>query len=359
MAEVGLVFPSDLAGWKAWAARRNPLGLMRSHFARSMARVGRRTDSWRAALLLPCGQPEVLAVVDSWSPSCRVVLEDTIRHLDPTRVAVLTSLDEVIAAFRDGRSTRTVSSTDQLPAVEVVLSLGAFTHLGGIVKPWTLAHGIRYVVPQHGLMTPWAPPLSDGDEVLSWTDADADFWSARRDSVTRHVVGSRLLWTATAREPVELLSDRPVMLGQLHGIELHRAEKQRIYIDFCRATGATYRPHPNESDAVSLVQHEAMRRAGVVFEADSPPLGRLGRPVVSIFSTGTVEAAQRGLPAWVHHRRPPAWLRDFWERYGLSRWHSTPTRPIDPGDVDPALAAARIIAPSLVIGDGSEDGGHR
>ena len=36
-----------------------------------------------------------------------------------------------------------------------------------------------------------------------------------------------------------------------------------------------------------------------------------------MFSTGVLEAAARGLPAWVDFPDPPAWLREFWDRYGM------------------------------------------
>ena len=86
-----------------------------------------------------------------------------------------------------------------------------------------------------------------------------------------------------------------------------------------------------------------MRRAGVVFADSGQPLAEVGRPVVSIFSTGTIEAAQRGLPAWVHHPTPPAWLKEFWGRYGLSSYRSAPTPPMPVPDLEPTAGIARAV----------------
>ena len=53
------------------------------------------------------------------------------------------------------------------------------------------------------------------------------------------------------------------------------------------------------------------------------PLVDLPNPVVSIFSTGILEAAARGRDAWVDFPHPPLWLEEFWERYGMHRFGSS------------------------------------
>ena len=233
-------------------------------------------------------------------------------------------------------------SPAQLPkSIEQVLSLGAFCALSGRVKPWATKRDIRFSVVQHGLMTPWAPPLSDGDHLLAWSEADGHYWSADRPSITWEVVGPQMLWEADQQPRLAVADDRPIMLGQLHGIELDRMDKLRVYRDFCSDWRADYRPHPNESDVLSKAGHAWLRRRGVAFEASGRPVTELARPVVSIFSTGTLEAAQRGLPAWVHHPDPPSWVADFWGRYGLSPSGSAPTKPWQLGDVPPSVLIAR------------------
>lgn len=337
---MGLRYPSDLAAWNRSQMLRNPL--------RTALRVTRSSKSGDSALsgqlLLPAEEPTVLVVVDSWSPSCRLVLEEPLAHLDQPKVAVLTAIPEVLARFGPGRTSIAFTGVDQLPtSVDVVLSLGAYIGLGAVVEPWAKRSQRAFVVVQHGLMTPLAPPLNDGDHLLAWSAADADYWSAGRATITWDVVGSQLLWQAAHQSPVQLLDDRPVVLGQLHGTELPRASKQALYTNFCQRTGAQYRPHPNERDALSRLQHRVMRSAGVQFENSQVPVIDLGRPVVSIFSTGTLEAAYRGLPAWVHHPRPPAWIKEFWQRYGLAEYRQPPTVPQPLPEVEPAIAIAQAV----------------
>ena len=59
----------------------------------------------------------------------------------------------------------------------------------------------------------------------------------------------------------------------------------------------------------------------MVVDRSGTPLRELGAPVVSVFSTGVLEAAAAGLPAWVLLRRSARrGSPEFWERYGMSRW---------------------------------------
>ena len=112
---------------------------------------------------------------------------------------------------------------------------------------------------------------------------------------------------------------------------------------FCRSTGATYRPHPAEIDKLSRLQHAVWRRQGIAIDTSGSPLNQSTRPVVSAFSTGVVEAACRGVPAWVHLDRPPAWVEEFWERYGMRRWGGEPT----PAPSAPESAPASIVAEAV------------
>lgn len=43
-------------------------------------------------------------------------------------------------------------------------------------------------------------------------------------------------------------------------------------------------------------------------------------PVVSAYSTGVLEAAARGLPAWATFPDAPTWLHEVWDRYGMARY---------------------------------------
>lgn len=338
---MGLRFPDNLDDWRVWQKRRQPLRSAVGALKRQRAALPPP-----ARLLMPADEPNVLVVVDVFSPSCRLVIGDPMAFLDHRKTAVLTAIPEVIAQFGEGREDLPFEGVQQLPeSIASVLSLGAFLGLSERVEAWTKSSGRRFAVVQHGLMTPWAPPLNVGDHLLAWSESDAHFWSADRPGITWEVVGSQMLWQAARQPTAELLDERPLLLGQLHGIEMGRLEKQRVYTRFSRATGAEYRPHPNERDAVSQAQHRIMRASGVGFADTSQPLTDVGRPVVSIFSTGTIEAAQRGLPAWVHHPNPPAWLKEFWARYCLSPYRGVPTPPLPVPDLEPTAGIARSVQP--------------
>ena len=90
------------------------------------------------------------------------------------------------------------------------------------------------------------------------------------------------------------------------------------------------------------IHHASYRRLGIVVEG-STPLAELTGPVVSVFSTGVLEAASQGREAWVDFPRPPVWLGEFWERYGMHRFGDRPT----PAPAGPAIEPARRVAEIL------------
>lgn len=274
----------------------------------------------------------------------RSCLWEPLEHLDPRRTAVIAPAGVELPDALTGLATQEFMGVHQLPtSLESVLSLGAYLPISGQVQPWAARRDIPFVIIQHGLLTPWAPPAPPGAHVLAWSDADVEMWRSSGSGVTAQVVGSQLLWRAHEAPAVSPRSERPLMLGQLHGTELPRRDTFATYVDFARRVPSDYRPHPNENDLVSRGLHVAMKRQGVSFETSTGSLVDLARPVVSIFSTGTLETAMRGLPAWVTHPSPPEWVRQFWWRYGLSEWGSEPTPPWAMPDVEPAVAAARAV----------------
>lgn len=338
MVTSGLRF-CDLEAWQRWSARQGAVRALASR----VRHASRPVPPPPAILSLPAEEPTALVVVDMLTSSCRAAVAAPVSRMNPRTTAVLSRIPEAVDMVKGGEQLAW-RGTDGLPnSIDQVLTLGSYCELAGQVKPWCHSRDIRFVVAQHGLITPWAPPLADGDHFLAWSQSDAEYQTEGWSSVTVDVVGSQMMWEAAALPEAQVLDDRPVMLGQLHGIELGRVAEQRIYTGFCTQHGADYRPHPNEADILSRAQHGVMRRAGVHFETSGLPLAELGRPVVSIFSTGTLEAAQRGLPAWVYHPRPPDWIRDFWTRYGLSQLGSAPTAPPVLPDVEPATQVARIM----------------
>lgn len=335
----GLQF-TDLAGWRDWSDSRNRLrGGLRAAKARLRPVMPRS-----ATLYLPPGAPRVLVVLDLMTPSCRFAAHTPLAHLDPRTTAVLTALADPDLPVAGTWTPVAYTDAAQLePSIDEVLSLGSYLGLSGDIKQWASRRDVRFNVVQHGLLTPWSPPAAQGDHLLAWTHADAEYWRSRTPGVTTEVVGSQMLWNATQLPAATVVDERPVVLGQLHGIELRKDDALRAYLRFCRGEGVSYRPHPNEADALSRGAHRVMRAAGIDFETSGRPLVDLGRPVVSIFSTGSLEAAHRGLPAWVMHPSPPGWVRDFWSRYKLRTWGSEPTEAWHRPEREPAAEIARAL----------------
>ena len=134
-----------------------------------------------------------------------------------------------------------------------------------------------------------------------------------------------------------------VYLGQGHAAEISRARLAHAAFTTCREHGAVYRPHPSERDVTSRAVLSAYARAGITVDTTGTPLVDLDAPIVSVFSTGVLEAASRGRDAWVDFPRPPAWLGEFWERYGMHRLGSPPTPAPAPIAQEPAERIAEIL----------------
>ena len=226
--------------------------------------------------------------------------------------------------------------------MQVVGSTGHYLPRGAIGHAWSRRLGAEFLTVQHGLLTPFAPPLAAESRLLAWSPADGEFWRSGRPDVTTEVVGSELLWRA-AQGHTTVTDERPTFLGQLHSAEMGRRAMARFTGRLCRAERLRYRPHPGERDRLSRWQHARWRRQGIELDDGTVPLRDLPTPVVSVFSTGILEAAARGVPAWAAYDRPPAWLAEFWERYGMSRYGGAPTPAPAPPERRPALAVAAAI----------------
>lgn len=336
---MGLIF-DDVARWRRWQAGRAPV--------RSAVR-GARDRSRRAAppwLLLGSSEADLLVVLDARTPSALAAYAAPVARLrELHRVAVLAPSDptDVLPAHP-----WSVRRPEDLPAalrtIRTTYSAGTFAPLGAAVHR-SSAPGTCHVVGQHGLLTPMAPPPPPGAHLLAWTAADAAFWRSGRADLVTTVVGSQLLASgapvapAAVREP----DTTPVYLGQLHGAELPRRRLAAAALGFCRAQGATYRPHPAETDRRSRAVHDRLRRAGVEVATPADPLTRAGRPVVGVFSTGILEAAARGIEAYAEFPDPPPWLREFWHRYDMRGLDQGPTPPPVRTFVEPATAIAAVL----------------
>lgn len=335
---MGLTHPADLDSWHRWQQSRHRLRRLRHAAGPSRPAVPERL-----VLTTYSADPRLLVALDSTSPTSNASLVEPLAHLD-LPLAVLSPGAPPMIAGRGPMTSQEVGPDlpDALRGLRVTLSLGHYLPRGAAAHAWAQRVQARQLVVQHGALTPFAPPLPPGAELLAWSDADARFWADRRPDVTHEVVGSQLLWNAVATDLGADPDLRLTYLGQMHAAELSRSRLVRSAAAFCRARGAVYRPHPSERDVLSRLAHDGYRRLGVTVDA-SVPLASLGGPVVSVFSTGVLEAAARGRDAWVDFPRPPAWLGEFWERYGMHRLGDAPTpAPVRP-DVEPARRVAEVV----------------
>lgn len=340
-----IAFP-DLDAWRRWESRQRRVQRLAAS-VRSRLAPPPAGDAPGPALLLPAEEPDVLVVIDVWSPSCVAAIGGPMKFLNPRRTAVLTRIPAVADLYSQGRNRVDFSHDNRIPrSVSEVVTLGAFNDLAGRVEPWARRNDARFSVVQHGALTPWAPPLTDATHLFAWSDEDAEYWAAGRSALTVQTVGAQLLWDAAqARKSTRPTDERPLMLGQMHGVELPARQLKRVYTDFCIGIGADYRPHPNERDTLSRLRHRSMRRKGVRFDPSRVSVRDLRRTVVSVFSTGTIEAAHSGLPAFVHHPDPPPWLRAFWRRYGLAEFGGAPSEPREQPMDEPAASIAKAVQP--------------
>ena len=86
-----------------------------------------------------------------------------------------------------------------------------------------------------------------------------------------------------------------------------------------------------------------LRRRGIMLQDPPLPLAAQNRPVVAVFSADILEAAVRGLPAWVHAPHAPAWVHEHWERYGMRPTGGEPTPAPSVGADEPARLIAQIL----------------
>lgn len=336
---MGLKHPEQLADWQRWQSWRKPLSALKTALRREDP-----SAPVRAWISTSGDDPRAAFILESRAASSLMAVVDPLQHLTDTDVALVSSFDP--AGILPEGSWRTTAVDSFVPgrdltSVEGIVSAAHYLPLGASAHRHAVERGLAYATVQHGLLTPSAPPLPAGTHLLAWSQQDADFWLSGRTDIQVTVTGSALLDRA-ADAPRERVSrfTSPLFLGQLHGAELPRVGMTRAATTFCLLTGASYRPHPSETDRLSRIQHARWRRRGIHIETSGVPLVQISRPVVSAFSTGVLEAAARGIPAWVYYPNPPGWLEEFWERYGLSQWGQSPTPPPPRPSSDPAASVA-------------------
>ena len=358
-----LKYPLDLDAWQAWQRRQKKLKWAKYKLNSLLASARSRTVAEEPVhgLLYTRGtKPQVLIVMDSFSPTNRNAILEPLKHLDAVDVALWVPedaseyLDGQYASERYSRkdwSEQEISGDELmrlLPDIRIVLSAAQFLGRGAAAYEYARAIGAEYWMVQHGLLVPQAPPLPVGCTLLAFSEADAEFWASGRRDVTTHAVGSQLLYLAAQKaagaEAQKQNDLEPIFLGQMHGAELPRASFAYASHSFLKKFGGSYRPHPSEKDKLSVLTHKLWEKEGIHIDRSGTPLNEVPNPVVSIFSTGVLEAAIRGIPAWVYHPAPPAWLVEFWDRYGMNQWGQEPT----PAPVQPKKEPAQRIAELMI-----------
>ena len=358
-----LKYPLDLDAWQAWQRRQKKLKWAKYKLNSLLDSARSRTvaeEPVRGLLYTRGAKPQVLIVMDSFSPTNRNAILEPLKHLGAVDVALWVPedaseyLDGQYASERYSRkdwSEQEISGDELmrlLPDVRIVLSAAQFLGRGAVAYEFSRAIGAEYWMVQHGLLVPQAPPLPVGCTLLAFSEADAQFWASGRRDVTTHAVGSQLLYLAAQKaagaEEQKQNDLEPIFLGQMHGAELPRASFAYASHSFLKKYGGIYRPHPSEKDKLSVLTHKLWEKEGMRIDRSGTPLNEVPNPVVSIFSTGVLEAAIRGIPAWVYHPAPPAWLVEFWDRYGMNQWGQEPT----PAPVQPKTEPAQRIAELMI-----------
>ncbi|MCV7706139.1 RNA-binding protein [Micrococcus luteus] len=390
----------DLPAWQRWQRAQWPASRRAVDRARTAARAGRSLLRRGGAaapeagltLLLPPGDLHSLVALESAGPTQWAALAAPVLALaegrsrlpavfEPGSAAELAArrmlrdgtawlLPAAVAdAVRDrlpwGAALTPVPAVDaalaeRLAGLRRVLVAGEYLPAGRAAVRWARERGARVGVVQHGLLAVSTPPVPRDVTLYAFTARDAGWWTQGRADVRAVAVGSALLEDARRAAPSAPPAGSPpaaapgpgVFLGQLHGAELPRADFARAAQEYIRATGAVYRPHPAEQDRLSRAQHARWEAAGITVDRSGAPLTETFGPVAAVFSTGILEAAQAGRPAWGVHPDPPAWLTEFWDRYGIVRWTPgagadsappAPTPPLASPTADPAAAIAEHV----------------
>ena len=336
---MSLVHPRDLGAWMAWQSDQHRLRQLKGRLV-DVVRPPRTQWSIAAG----DERPRLVVAMDSANPSAVQSLVAPLHHLRDVPVAIVApfALDAVAADLPLDVRPFSAGLVDGLvDDSRCVVTAGQYLPVGVATERAARRYGRSLLMVQHGALTPYAAPLPPDCTALTWSDADGAFWSSGRDDVVAETVGSQLLWDAAEVDATgsDSAAGPLTYVGQGHAAELPRARLVQAALRFCRDHAATYRPHPSERDKISLVTHAVYRRAGIRVDG-STPLNQLTGPVVSVFSTGVLEAAAQGREAWVDFPDAPAWLAEFWERYGMSRFGTAPT----PAPVRPSTAPAERIA---------------
>jgi len=336
----------SLQEWAGWQARQRGVA---SRLRGSLAHKAEDPIAFFASER-EFGEARVLVAVDSFSPSQRSSL------IQPGSILLNRQVPIVLLTYeRYARDAAELglsrveapgvgqAARQELSSIRAVISAGDYLTVGKIA--WSLAaeKQVPYFVVQHGILTPFAPPLAQGTRLLAWNEADARFWCDGRADTSAIVVGSQTFWEAR-ESGVSLDSRAPFcFLGQLHGAELARSVTRRTVRALRGAGPFAYRPHPAEDDLMSRLDHWRWRHQGVSIVDQTTPLLDLRAPVGAIFSTGILEAAAAGLPAFGVCQAPPRWVSELWERYEIEPLGSSTGTKVRVEATQPAEAIADLL----------------
>ncbi|HJC70363.1 MAG TPA: hypothetical protein H9932_11925 [Candidatus Brachybacterium intestinipullorum] len=348
---MALIHPHSLERWQEWRDTRRPAAALRG----AASRLLRRPDPAQAAApgftlhtREGTGTSRVLLGIDAAGPTGQESLLAVLPYLHGT-VEVLTPADLDLSLPGDADWTHhpVIEPRAALAGrgITAVLTTGWEHPVGREVHAWAMHADVPNAVLQDGTVTPFSAPLPPRTTLLAWTEADGEFRRSGRREIEVRAVGSQRLWEASHGDPVEDVDPEatPLFLGELAAVELPRRLAASAAHSFCRSTGARYQPGPADGDRLSRATHSLLRRRGITVQ--DPPLApsEFRGPVVSIMSADLLEAAVRGLPAWVHCPHAPDWLHEYWERYGL-RPHGAPATAAPPiGADEPARLIAQIL----------------
>jgi hypothetical protein len=314
---VGLLHPDDLSAWRRARGSRPALGRLA---------VGLRelTHDPRFELFIGGSAPKLLVALESTSVADRTAVLAPLKHLDMTKVAVLAPFGAGPVLPQHPWDTK-ILFPEELPRyfdrMNAVLATSNHTDVGASAYDFSQTATCPFYVVQSTLVSPYSPPLPSGATLLGWSEDDIAFWrdgSAQAATAVNTVVGSQLLWAAAQDridEPNKAAAT--TYLGQLHEGALGPKQMAKAAEEFCVAHDAVYRPHPAETDRRARSIHERFVRVGISLDQSQTPVRAFDGPVVSPYSTGVLEAAARGLPAWVDFPQPPRWLCELWERYAM------------------------------------------
>ena len=295
---MGLIEPLDLEAWKRWQASRHRLRRLRHRW----------TTSTPEPLVLTIfgDEPHLLVAIDSGSPTSNAALLEPLRHLNLPYALLSSGHRSATTSSASSTSQRIVDGSlpSALGSLRAVSSLGHYMRCGAVAHQWSQHLGVPHVVTQHGALTPFMAPLPPEVHLLAWSEADALFWRSGRSDGGHHVVGSQLLWRAGqgVRESGSRRARWPPQRADLSGPDAWRRAAARPTRTRGRSLLSQARrdlsaPPVRARQAVTS-RSRLVRAAGDQVE-NGTPLAELTNPVVSVFSTGVLEAACQGREAWV------------------------------------------------------------